>query len=238
MPRHARLFRIIGFSALALIGVLLIAGFIGWRKWHAVPGYWHVAAKGTEADAAQAERFENWVAAELHAVRPPATASDNGDSPDQTWAMQLDADQINQWLIERLPTWAANQNIKLPAWLEHPMVAMEHDRLIVAAQVRRGELTQIVSLVYRPSRPNAGPVTLDLVTIRGGTLGLPAGALMDVLLEQVKPDEREKLRSQLQHIPLQIKLSDRRHVVVEQMTVEQGSVTMRCRTETGMTKHQ
>ncbi|MFA7235693.1 MAG: hypothetical protein WC058_02415 [Phycisphaeraceae bacterium] len=222
MTRRARIVRIIGFIALALIVALSLAGFIGWRKWHAVPGYWHVAAKGTEADAARAERFENWVASEFTTVRP---------SPAPIWSIQLNADQINQWLVEQMPRWAANQNIKLPTWLEHPMVAMEHDRLIVAAQVRRGELTQIVSLVYRPSTRKNGPVELDLVTIRGGTLGLPAGALMDVMLEQVQPDEREKLRSQLQHIPLRIKLSDKRHVVVEQMIVESGSVTMRCRTE-------
>ena len=189
----------------------------------------HVGAElNAAAAAARSERFENWIVRELYTVRERG----NPDASDSTstWSIRLDADSINQWLAERLPTWAANQGFKLPTWLKHPMVVMKHDRLIVAARVKRNGTSQIVSLVYRPVQPQTGPVVLALVEIRSGTLGLPAGWLMDAVLERVEPKQREKWRTQLQHIPLRLKLSDKRYVTVERMTVEDGSVTLRCRT--------
>ena len=228
MVRRSRFLRIIGISALTLIVALLIVGFIAWRRWHTTPGYWHITPKGNAAAAARSERFENWIVRELYTVceRGNPDASDSTS----TWSIRLDADSINQWLAERLPTWAANQGFKLPTWLKHPMVVMKHDRLIVAARVKRNGTSQIVSLVYRPVQPQTGPVVLALVEIRSGTLGLPAGWLMDAVLERVEPKQREKWRTQLQHIPLRLKLSDKRYVTVERMTVEDGSVTLRCRT--------
>jgi hypothetical protein len=216
----SRKLRAAGRIALAVLVFVCMLGGWMWLQWRSVPAYWGVVDAANDDVVQQAERFEQWSSSQL-------TQERDGDGD---WRVQIDPKQVNQWLAARLPTWATNQGVELPEWLKHPMVAIEGQQVIAAAQVHNDQWDKIVSLVYRPMAGDDGVVSLELVGLRGGRMNLPLEVTLAQVLARSSDQHRTKIEQGIRRVRLSIKLGDGRVVEVRSMKIENGAAVLSCRT--------
>ena len=96
----------------------------------------------------------------------------------QRWTEELSIAEMNAWLADELPR---KYGEWLPRQVKEPRVAVDGDRLLVGAEIQRGQWKGILSCRLRPwlARPNE--LALEIESISAGLLPLP----VDQLLEEV-----------------------------------------------------
>ncbi|MEX0774711.1 MAG: hypothetical protein WD042_03235 [Phycisphaeraceae bacterium] len=105
----------------------------------------------------------------------------------------VEADEFNAWLETRLPQFLANQNVKLPANMTQPMVAVVDGNIMLAFKYDSERISQVVSLHLKPSItvPPGGSkerpqLVLKLDAIRAGRLPFPVDSLVRGLRDSKK----------------------------------------------------
>ena len=86
-------------------------------------------------------------------------------------------DEINAWLDQGLPQWAAHRNIELSEDIQNPMFAMRSGRLVFAWEYVSGDVSQIISLWFKLELKDE-QARIHLEQIRGGSLPIPKDALL------------------------------------------------------------
>jgi hypothetical protein len=208
------------------VGLLLTAGGLAWwawSLWNAVPGYWRVIGQTDERMQTRAERFEYDTIQTVQQIRPG-----------EPWQKVIDQQRINEWLATRLDDWAVNQDAEIPDWLKDPMVAIEPDRLIIAARIDAPDLKKVISFEYVPVRPEGSEVMeLKLDVVRGGKLPLGFDTVMDrarARIDAQRLEDFDELRRRLRGQKLSLTLEDNRKVEVLDIELSDGSMMLTCRT--------
>ncbi len=129
--------------------------------------------------------------------RIPSELSRIGLSPDMAHAVGvayqgdsgtlfISVEEINAWLATELQPWLDNQGIELPPQFSQPLIAVEHDELVLAVRYTSEKLDQLFSFHFVVLLAESGPATLQLRGIRGGKLPLPV-SLVRRLISDEKP---------------------------------------------------
>lgn len=140
----------------------------------------------------------------------------------QRWTEELSVAELNAWLADELPR---KYGEWLPRQIREPRVAVDGDRLLVGAEIERGQWKGILSCRLRPwlSRPNE--LALEIESISAGLLPLPVDQLLE---EVVRRAEREDWkigwRQTGGHDVLLINLEGRfgRDILVDEIGVADG----------------
>lgn len=226
MKQHGAILR----KLLIALGVVVVAvaiyGVSVYRRFAATPTYWTVVDTTQPNVARDAAEFEKWLSTQLTKYRPQT----------ETWRIELSAEEVNKWLATRLAEWASNQSVDLPDWLGHPMVAIEPDRLLLAAELRQADAAHIVSVAYAPAA-STDPVAMELRGIYIGELKVAdsAGELFDLVRRFAGDgalDERQvaEWQGQLQTVRLEGRLGDGRTVKVTDVQLDAGKLVLTCQT--------
>jgi len=226
MATHSKLRRLLITVSLVIIVTLAAVVGWGWWRWQATREYGRVMDPPTEQTEREADQFEFWMVEQVQKIRPA----------DKPWQVEVDQAHVNQWIAARLPQWAENQQVDLPRWLANPMIAIREGEVIVAAQVTTEKLNKVVSFVYAPRVDEAGVVWLDVKRVYGGRLPVPYEMVWQRALSKIDPNDQQKrknleeLQQRLQSVRLGFVLEDGRHVEVTDMVIEDGHMTLTCRT--------
>ena len=226
---------------LLLALMVIVLGVVGyglwaWRQWSQPPEFWvneRIVITDDEQYAeveARAAAFEKRLTAQATEIHEPG----------EKWEMKLTQRELNEWLATRLQDWEKNgtlaKDVKLPDELNNPMVAIEDDRFIFAAEVDYEGVQQVVSLEFVPETQPDGSMKLKMDTLRGGRLALPSGPVMDKMVKQygsvdaARAEAMAKVKQKMKEIELVIPVDKARHVRVVGVDFEGDQVVLTCET--------
>lgn len=173
--RKRRRHLVIQLALLAIILALLLAGLHAIRLWRRVPQYW-APARARAAAIEPAVRQTSAVSLERRLLRE---LTDPHAPPRRT--VRLTLDEINAWLSEQLPAWAANRGAAIPPGVQDITALVDEGRLILAFLYDTDEMTQVITAVFVIDPPPAGaadaPPRMRLRRVLAGELPIPAWAL-------------------------------------------------------------
>lgn len=220
---------------------ILVLGLAGgglwvWRQWSRPPEFWvneRIVITDDEQYAeveARAAEFEKRLTAEATELHEPG----------EKWVMTLTQRELNEWLATRLKDWEKSGvlagDVKLPDELSNPMVAIEDDRFIFAAEVDYEGARQVVSLEFVPETQADGSMKLKMDTLRGGRLALPSGPVMDKMVERygsvdaARAEAMAKVKQKMKEIELVIPVDKARNVRVVGVDFDDQQVVLTCET--------
>lgn len=216
--------------------LLLAAGAIGfavlWSRSQARPTWWKPPDPGDPHIREVAERVEYQLIEQAQLVRPQ----------EDEWGVRVQESQINAWLASRLPKWLAHHDLE--EWtdaVQLVQVRCEDGAVIVGAEVSGRLQPRVVSVRLVPElKDGRVAVVADSVSIGRLTIGTSS---LDAALEELRgvissdvlndPDvvrAIETLRGE-RTWPAEVKLADGRLVDVLELTIEQGAISVKCRTK-------
>lgn len=208
--------------------LIMLSGVVLWLLASGKPRYYRQIDPQDPVALRQAEQFEQKVSSQATRVRPPE---------DETWQMQLDQSQVNDWLATRLPQWLANQGVNTSelAPLNHLMVGFVDGHIELAAEAEALGIDSVLRLIYAP-RDNGPhqPVTLELQSIRSGHLPLPKDTVLQQLVDSSPAEQREQMseaRKMIETVDLTLPLQDGRTVSIVGMEFNDTGVLLTCRTQ-------
>ena len=192
------------------------------------PSYYRPVDPQDAVAREHAAQLEQSLASQATRVRPVEA---------ETWQMQVDQDQVNQWLATRLPQWLANQGVdtaELGAF-NNLMVGFVDGNVELAAEARAIGLDSVLRLIYQP-RDNGPqqPMTLELTGIASGHLPLPKQTVLDQLVERTPEPQRPQMieaRRMIEALDLSLPLQDGRLVSIVAMDFNETGVLLTCRTQ-------
>jgi hypothetical protein len=214
------------FRWAVILGVLITAAVAGLVFW--APAYWVVLDGSDPQIAAGAESLEQRMSTEMTKVR-------QGES---NWTMDVTAEQINQWMANRMPQWLANQGVD-EALIDqaHPMMVRFGDGVIeVAVQSGLWGMEPVTQLVYAAQvDPHRKHIILLLKSMKVGKIPVPVDSTVDFLLHRAGlPESKrqliEKARQRLMRVDLRMPLGDGRIVEVLGMEMRPDGATLNLRT--------
>ncbi|MBN8645810.1 MAG: hypothetical protein J0L61_11300 [Planctomycetes bacterium] len=120
---------------------------------------WYQPAQATPARHALAESVEARVLSEISGAHPFG----------EPWTLSITDAEAAAWLNDRLPAWAANQKIDLPASASLPAARFDDDEAAVALTLRGSYGARVITLAVPLDAHRPGPIS-----VRIGSLPLPA----------------------------------------------------------------
>jgi hypothetical protein len=210
-----------------LVAAIAAVALALWWPSRLRPTWWRPAPVTVQSRAV-AGQLEQGVVAEVQRVRT---------SPDP-WGMQLEEEQINNWLAARLRPWVEHHDPE--AWPE-PLSAVRVRCLDGAIEVGAEYDGRVYSIRATPHSTGEG-VRVELGRLWVGRLPTPAADGARALLEQLDPAALEALRSRpdlapwiealldSQPITPELPLVDGRTVRLLDVKVVPGRVLIRCAT--------
>lgn len=200
-PAARRPIRKIVIRTLACLLCLLIVGVVAviWLL-RSEPRHWKEHRAAIEATP-MPQRAEQAEQVQQHVFN---TLSSLSELPDGTVTLHVPINQANAWLDLKLPGWLANQNVQMPQGIRSPMVAIDGSNLVFAFEMEAQGASQIVSIAMEPRVPAPGQIALELKSVKGGRLNLPAGFVTGKLREAAGANraELERLASMLDGQPI------------------------------------
>lgn len=100
-----------------------------------------------------------------------------------TWEAVFSDQEVNAWLAEDLVSHFADH---LPPEVHEPRVLFELDRIILAFELRQGNIDSVITVVARPRVPAGNTVELTLEKIRAGILPVPADGVLDRIVDYAR----------------------------------------------------
>ncbi len=101
----------------------------------------------------------------------------------------LTTDEMNAWMDQRLTDWAGNQGIRIPPFVESPMLAVEGENLVIAFKVVKPPIRQIMSIVCEVVI-DSGQATTRVMSVRGGRLKLPGVQAASSVLQNSQSESK------------------------------------------------
>lgn len=180
--------RIIKLIMLGIAMVLSLIALTGFILLKSQPRFYHRAHLTPEQRDAAADRAEDTVKRinQLAGASRSAEMQSKAASPPLQHAAStftFTEDELNS-LIYRwgdFHGWSA-------AWskyLTDPMICLQSDRVIFAAQVQWKQINAVVSLHFIPTIDEQGRLDIQLIAVRGGSLPLPRDAVVDPVRKRV-----------------------------------------------------
>lgn len=172
---------------------------------------------------ALAVSLQNRIPSELsHIGLPPDMAEAVGVAyQGDSGTLFISVEEINAWLATELQPWLDNQGIDLPSQFSQPLVAIEHDELVLALRYTSEKLDQLFTFHFAVVLAEAGPATLRLARVRGGKLPLPVGTVRRMLSDEKPTPIVAKLLDGLQFDPV-IKFDARTFRLVDVVLADKG----------------
>lgn len=192
--------------ATAAIVVIALAAILGLA---ARAPSWYRPSATTPERALLAEAVEQHVLSEISAAR----------AFDTPWTLTVTSEAATAWLNDRLPAWAANQDIAIPSEASLPVARFDAGEAAIAFTMHGAFGSRIITLAV--SVTSERPQTLRT---RLGSLPLPA-----FIVGRAAPrlaDQMRKLpppRSEPWHT---IRLDDGRSVSLTGITAKDGALTL------------
>ncbi len=208
-------FKRIFWRSVVIVALLAIAAVaLGFFLLRSEPAHWQRhqqrrAATPQTQRVEQAQQLEARFTALLSYTNPAGdpgitfvspTAQDAGVSQDGLGVrrIQLTSDEVNAWLETRLPEWLENQGVTLPVEVKEPMFAAQNGLVILAFRYESDNVSQIVSMSFRPELvgqdQNNRQLVFALAGVQGGKLPLPSGSLVSRLETQAAEAKNEALK--------------------------------------------
>lgn len=151
------------------IALLLIGGALGFFSYQVkqVPEFYERAIAAPVVEQKQAaEQFEH-----------QAIELQNQIRREHDWQIEITADEVNGWLATVLPEKFPGT---LPPEVSEPRVALEQDRLHIAAKVQSRGITTVVSIVlsaFLTDEPNT--VAIRIHKVAAGNVPLPLAKYLE-----------------------------------------------------------
>ena len=175
-PRHRRRRwrRIAVAAGVTTIALACIAALFAGLLTQLTPGWWNKSIDVADHTPLRATGFESLFVTELNKVRDGNRSSPDQPWQSQSWAVAMQAGDVNAWLEFAAPKWAKNQSdTTWPPELESIRVQFEADHLLIGARVRSGTKTHILSARLSPRIDETGALWFSTSSISVGRLTLP-----------------------------------------------------------------
>jgi hypothetical protein len=219
-------FRIIMRVVVALLVGAVVSLGVLWKLSSMTPS-WYQPLPVDRETRDLAGQVEYFLVEEAHEIRPA----------DHTWTLRLSAQQINAWLVARLPQWIEHeQDLDWPTALGPPQVRLTSEGIDVAARLQldpHGTERVVVARIV-PTVHDDG-ISLSLQRLGAGLLQLPGdpAALINEQLLELRHDEIiDQDVSRFLHdlvagrgvLDREIKLADNRVIRVVAVHCREGSL--------------
>lgn len=158
--------RLIVLVSVALLLIAVGFGFFAYQVQQVPEFYEQAIAAPPVVQQQAAEQFEQ-----------QAIELQNQIRRDEEWQLDLTAEEINGWLATALPEKFPSA---LPPEVSEPRVALEKDRLLVAAKYQMSGVDAIISAelsAFLTAEPNV--VAIRIHHVSAGNLPLPLGKYLD-----------------------------------------------------------
>ncbi len=203
------------------VGLLLIVAACGFFTYQVqqVPEFYERAITAPAVEQREAaEQFEH-----------QAIELQNQIRRENDWHLELTADEVNGWLATALPEKFPGT---LPPEISEPRVAIERDRLHIAAKVQTRGITTVVSIAlsaFLTDEPNT--VAIRIHKAAAGNVPLPlARHLEQITMEAAKRkvmirwQEIEGDPQAIVTLPI-AEPGDKRHIIIRSLQLLQGKLT-------------
>lgn len=161
--------KLLRYSALAMLGVLLAAALLAWwaarQAFHQPEAYRRALDMAPEAAQRESDEFLRRAARWQRARRRPGQ-----------WELRFTPDQLNGWLAVDLPR---NHPESLPPQLRNPRAALNEGTITLFAQTQWARREVVVSVEVEPFLLSSTLLGLRLRGLRAGRLPLPQRELID-----------------------------------------------------------
>lgn len=225
-PRRSFIGTILKLFFIAIL-LLPVGAVAVWMGLSSAPSYWRIVDFSDPQTPKRVATFEQKIDKAFEQDHPA----------DEVWELDLQQEEMRDWVAVRMPTWLAERGVvqSLPPWLSQPMIVFEEGKLILAGQVRYGDISQIVSLELKPSTGAGGELEFRMDGIRGGRIPLPRGELLNKLVSKYGSVEAaeyaalSEAQSALSKIKLPaIDVGNGRKVKIVGIDLKSGSVILKC----------
>lgn len=210
------------FSLVSLIALLL--ALRAWWLVESTPDYYFPPNPPTEQVADRAAAFEQWLPSQFSKQRPY----------DQPWQIEIEVEDVNEWLAARFEKWALNQGWGMPEGLGGVMFTLQDDRMLAAGQIDQDGQQRVVSVAFKAHNGAPGEVAeLRMDALYLGKLKVPLETVLD-LGEKVADPQRvrdiREVHEQVKTIPLSFELDRIRLLEITNVAPQETKVTLTCRT--------
>lgn len=186
MAKPRKKYRLLKWTAAALLILPVLLAVIGWLCFQRIPGWYQPVYVGpADLDDVRNSLPNTWQALTENAVRG------------ETFDFCIDAKMITAWLVARDALYPDSRDW-LPEWIRDPVIVFESDRGIIGARVKREGIEAIVA-VHIIGEVDGDRINLRLEQVTAGALPIPSDWIIDLLhdrLARVRVD-REKVPAEL-----------------------------------------
>lgn len=163
-------------AGVVLVGATSVLLIVLTGLTHLAPAWFDPPPQDDDRARRVGDALQGAVITELTALRPTdPTARDNGLSwASESWGVSLGQEEANAWLATLLPRWLANQEWGDAAQsIEVAQLRFEGAAVHLAARVRSGDATRVLSARFRPFVDAEGRLWIPAERLAVGRLPIP-----------------------------------------------------------------
>lgn len=99
------------------------------------------------------------------------------------WTIEFTQDQVNSWLMERLPVEHLNA---LPPEIKNPLIKFEPNQFKLGARINTKDFQGVIAITATAEVKESSECILTIESVHAGTLSLPVESTVRKVLEQSK----------------------------------------------------
>lgn len=193
----------------ALLVLLVVIGFIGYRLWVSPPDFWTAAAEKLDAmsaDARQrvAESLRNSVMEQWSLPGPYADSRDYQDAINRgektadligdTRTLTIPLEDANAFLVHNLDDRLNAKGIGIPEAVQRVLIHTDNNRPILAIHIKNQDVDQVFSFELETDFDTPDSPIIQVRNVTAGRLPLPLGQVRQQVLdlEEVKDEPKAK----------------------------------------------